>query len=102
MNDNDIQKLVSDHPAFWKIRIAASTYPSVSKEVTTFGTKAMLVASEELDEGIVYRIIDAIYSNRERLKSAHPSLSLVPIGEAQLSVAGMPLHPGAVKYFSQH
>ena len=102
MNDNDIQKLVSDYPAFWKISIGASTYPEISKEVTTFGTRAMLVASEELDEGIVYRIIDAIYSNRERLKTAHPSLSLVPVGEAQLSVAGMPLHPGAEKYFSLH
>ena len=102
MNDNDIQTLISDHPAFRKISIAASTYPSVSKEVTTFGTIAMLVASEELDEGIVYRIIDAIYSNPKRLKTAHPSLSLVPVGKAQLSVAGMPLHPGAEKYFSLH
>jgi len=102
MNDNDIQQLIRDYPAFWKISIAAGTYPEISKEVTTFGTRAMLVASEELDEGIVYRIIDAIYGNRERLKTSHPSLSLVPVGKAQLSVAGMPLHPGAEKYFSLH
>jgi len=94
--------LIRDYPAFWKISIAAGTYPEISKEVTTLGTRAMLVASEELDEGIVYRIIDAIYSNRERLKTSHPSLSLVPVGKAQLSVAGMPLHPGAEKYFSLH
>ena len=28
MDDSDIEKLVNDHPAFWKIEIAADTYPS--------------------------------------------------------------------------
>jgi hypothetical protein len=101
MDDNDIQKLVSDHPALWKISIAADTYPSISKGLTTFGTRAMMVASEELDEGIVYQILDAIYSNRDRLKSAHPSLSLYSVGVAQKSATGIKLHPGAVKYFSE-
>ena len=102
MDDNDIQKLVNDHPAFWKINTAADTYPSQSKGITTFGTRAMLVASEDLDEQTVYQIIDAIYSNRERLKSAHPSLSLFPVGAAQKSATGIQLHPGAAKYFSEH
>ncbi len=102
MDDNDIQKLVNDHPAFWKINIAADTYPSHPKGVTTFGTRAMLVASEDLDEQTVYQIIDAINSNRERLKSAHPSLSLFPVGAAQKSATGIQLHPGAAKYFREH
>jgi TRAP transporter TAXI family solute receptor len=102
MDDNDIQKLVNDHPAFWKINIAADTYPSHSKGITTFGTRAMLVASEDLDEQTVYQIIDVIYNNRERLKSAHPSLSLFSMGAAQKSATGIQLHPGAAKYFSEH
>ena len=102
MDDNDIQKLVNDHPAFWKINIAADTYPSHPKGVTTFGTRAMLVGSEDLDEQTVHQIIDAIYSNRERLKSAHPSLSLFPVGAAQKSATGIQLHPGAAKYFKEH
>ncbi len=102
MDDNDIQKLVNDHPAFWKINIAADTYPSHSKGITTFGTRAMLVASEDLDEQTVYQIIDAIYSNRERLKNAHPSLSLFPASAAQKSATGIQLHRGAAKYFREH
>ena len=102
MDDNDIQKLVNDHPAFWKINIAADTYPSQKKGITTFGTRAMLVVSEDLDEETVYQIIDAIYSNRERLKNAHPSLSLFPASAAQKSATGIQLHPGAAKYFKEH
>jgi hypothetical protein len=62
----------------------------------------MLVVPEDLDEQTAYQIIDAIYSNRERLRNAHPSLSLFPSGEAQTSATGIPLHPGAAKYFSEH
>ncbi len=102
MDDSDIEKLVNDHPAFWKIDIAANTYPSRPEEVTTFGTRAMLVASEDLDEETVYKIIDAIDSNQKRLSSAHPALSLYSVDTAQKSAAGIQLHPGAAKYFSEH
>ena len=104
LDDNDIEKLVSDHPAFWKIDIAADTYPSHPKGVTTFGTRAMLVASEDLDEQTVYRIIDAIYSNRKRLKRAHPAIApfTVEMDKEQNNFAGIQLHPGATKYFSEH
>ena len=102
MDDNDIQKLVNDHPAFWKINIAADTYPSHSRGIITFGTRTMLVASEDLDEETVYQIIDAIYSNRVRLKGAHPSLSLFSVGAAQKSAIGIQLHQGAGKYLREH
>ena len=104
MDDNDIEKLVNDHPAFSKIDIAADTYPSQPKVVKTFGTKAVLVASEDLDEQTVYKIMEAIYSNRKRLKRAHPAL--VPFSEERVRKekddAGIKLHPGAAKYFSEH
>jgi TRAP transporter TAXI family solute receptor len=102
MDDSDIEKLVNDHPAFWKINIAADTYPSHPEELTTFGTRAMLVASEDLDEETVYKIIDAIVSNQKRLSSAHPALSLFSVDTAQKNAAGIELHPGAAKYFSEH
>ena len=102
MYDNDIEKLVNDHPAFWKIDIAANTYPSQSKGVTTFGTRAMLVVSEDLDEKTVYRIIDAIYSSRKRLKRAHSALAPFSEDMARKNDAGIELHPGAAKYFSEH
>jgi len=102
MNDIDIEKLVIDHPAFSKINIAADTYTSHPKGVTTFGTRAMLVASADLDEQTVYKIIDAIYSNQKHLKRAHPALSSFNMGAIQKNDIGIQLHPGAAKYFSEH
>jgi TRAP transporter TAXI family solute receptor len=102
MNDNDTEKLVNEHPAFFKISIAANTYPPHPKVVTTFGTRMTLVASEDLDEQTVYQIMDAIDSNRKRLQSAHPALSSFTVQSAGKNDTGIQPHPGAAKYFSEH
>lgn len=102
MDDSDIKKLVNAHPAFWKIDIAAGTYPSRPKEVITFGTRALLVASKDLDDKTVYQIIEAIDRNQKRLTTAHQALSLFYADTTQKSIAGIQLHTGAAKYFSEH
>jgi len=102
MYDDDIKKLVDDHPAFFKTNIAADTYPSHPSGVTTFGTRVVLVVAQDLDEQTVYTIMDAIYSNRKRLQSAHKALTLFMLDATRQSEVGIQLHPGAVKYFSEH
>jgi len=102
MDDKDMEKLVNDRPAFSKINIAADTYPSHPQTITTIGTMGMLVVSEDLDEQTAYKIMDAIYSNAKRLKSAHPALSLFAADSARQIDAGAQPHAGAAKYFSEH
>ncbi len=102
MYDTDIKKLVNDHPAFFQINIAADTYPSLPTGVSTFGTRAVLVVSQDLDAQTAYNILDAIYSNRKRLKNAHPALSLFTLDANLKRYVGIQLHPGAEKYFSEH
>lgn len=102
MNDSDIEKLVGSHPAFIKIKIVANTYPEQPEAVTTFGTRMILVASEDLDEETAYKIIDAIFSSHRKLKTAHPALATITLDMARRKAAGLTLHPGAVQYFSEH
>lgn len=102
MDDNDIEKLVNDHPALFKINITADTYPSHPQGVTTFGTRMTLVASDALDAQTVYKIIDVIYNNQKRLRGAHPALSSFTVRATQKNDAGIQPHPGAVKFFSEH
>ncbi|MEA3544709.1 MAG: TAXI family TRAP transporter solute-binding subunit [Thermodesulfobacteriota bacterium] len=102
MNDREIGKLVNDDPAFWKIDLAAGTYPSHPEKVATFGTRAMLVAADSLDNETVYKIIEAIDKNRECLTDAHAALSLFSVDLAQKGTPGIQLHPGAAMYFDKH
>jgi len=100
MNDSDIGKLIKDHPAFAKIDIAADTYASQPKGITTFGTRMILVASENLDDQTVYRITAAIDSHRKYLRGAHRALADFSVTAKKINVAGIQLHPGAAKYIS--
>ena len=102
MDDSDINRLVSEHPEFWKFELEAGTYPSQDGKVVTFGTRAMLVASSDLDEETVYKIIEVIDKNKKRLVSAHPALSLFSVETARKSATGIELHPGSARYFLEH
>ncbi len=101
MADGDIEKLVNGDPALWKIDLAAGTYPSHPK-VETFGTRTILVASDNLDGEIAYKIIAAIVNNKQHLTNVHSALSLFSADTARESVHGMKLHPGAAKYLAEH
>ena len=102
MDDSDINRLVSEHPEFWKIELEDGTYPSQDGKVVTFGTRAMLVASSDLDQETVYKIIEVIDKSKKRLVSAHPALSLFSVETARKSATGIKLHPGSARYFSAH
>jgi len=100
MDDGDIDKMILAHGSFSKITIPAGTYPSQGKPVTTFGTKMLLIASQDFDEETAYSIIDAIYRNQKRLKNAHPALSSLTPDAARNYNINLQRHPGAVRYFS--
>lgn len=100
VSDEDVGKMVGENSAFWETDIAAGTYPAVSTAVTTFGTRAMLVVSEDFDAEIAQKIVEAIYANQDRLKGAHPALRLFDKAEVKQSAVDMQLHPGAESYFS--
>ena len=102
MDDTDIQKLVADRPEFLKITIAANTYPSNPKGITTFGTSVALIASDNLDEETAYKIISAIDRYQKNLKSAHPALASFTMDAAGKNDLGLTPHPGVMKYLSEN
>jgi TRAP transporter TAXI family solute receptor len=101
MDDADIEKLINGNPAFSKIAIPAETYPAQTHAVTTFGTRMILVASENLDKETTYKLIQTIDRHQKNLQGAHPALSLFTFKAAPDPEIGIPLHPGAAKFFSE-
>ncbi len=101
MNDSDIDKLISRHPAFSSFTIPSGTYPDQTTNINTLGTQTLLVASQDLDKETVYKILYAISSNQKMLSTAHPALSLQKPDIAKTKSMGIKLHAGAVKYFNR-
>jgi len=102
MEDDDINALISSDPALWKTELPSGIYPSQPGNVITFGTRTMLVASDDLDRETVYTIIETIDNNKTYLKEIHQSLGLFSTEVARKNPDGLQLHPGAVRYFSEH
>ncbi len=102
MNDTDIDKLISGHPAFSNFTIPSGTYPGQTTDINTLGTQTLLVASQDLDEETIYKVLSAISSNQKMLSTAHPALSLQKPDIAKTKSMGIKLHAGAVKYFYRH
>jgi TRAP-type uncharacterized transport system substrate-binding protein len=60
-----------------------------------------LIASGSLDEETAYNIMEALDNQQSTLKNAHTALSDFTIGPDRKRSAGIGLHTGAAKYFSE-
>ena len=65
-----------------------------------FGTN--LIAHKDMSEDLAYRITKAICENRDALVSEHKAMSgFVAKDAGKPENVGIPLHPGAVKYYQE-
>ncbi|SDZ93298.1 NMT1-like family protein [Desulfuromusa kysingii] len=102
MDDDDIASLINADPALWKVEIPAGIYSTQPQKVTTFGSRAMLVASENLDQETVYGIMDVLDKNSAYLQSAHQALRPFIPEPGQMDENGLQLHSGAAQYIAEH
>jgi TRAP transporter TAXI family solute receptor len=90
------------YPYLEVITIPPSTYKSTSKEITTLGTKTILVTSTELGEQEVYEIATKLSHN------LHDLIKDIPLNATKLTDSDpqkdlyYPLHEGALRFYSHN
>lgn len=94
------EKLMNEYPFYTEFTIPAETYKGQTEDAKTLSVKAMLAVSSELDEDLAYNMVKSIYSNGERITAAHNVGKDITVDTA-LDGIGIPLHPGAQKYFDE-
>ena len=97
----DIMQFIKQNPAYQTIDIPGGTYASNPAPLTTFGVKATLITSEEMDEELVYTIVRTLFENLDRLKRTHPSFALLTPAQMYTDSLTAPLHRGAIKYYRE-
>jgi len=97
----DIMQFIEQNPAYQIIDIPAGTYASNPAPVATFGVKATLITSAEMDEETVYTIVRTMFENLDRLKKTHPSFALLTPARMYTGRLTAPLHRGAIKYYRE-
>ena len=90
--------------------IPAGTYDGLDSDVVVPAITAVMVASNELDENLVYQITKTLFENKDELTNAKKSyispetaVQGVPTSESDAGkgVVGGTFHPGAVKYYKE-
>ncbi|MCM3766370.1 TAXI family TRAP transporter solute-binding subunit [Neobacillus niacini] len=90
-----------------KYGFEADKYPSgqfknQDYEVNTVGFVASYVTDKNLDEELAYTITKAIVENKEALVKGHSSVQdFDPAKAADEILLGVPLHPGAKRYYEE-
>ncbi len=94
-------KLIKKYPFYAKQMVPGGTYTGNDKDIPTVSVMAMLAARADLENDIVYKILNAMYSDLDQLKKAHAKFKDIAMKDGLVGM-GIPLHPGAKKYFKEN
>ncbi|KAA0966704.1 TAXI family TRAP transporter solute-binding subunit [Sporosarcina sp. ANT_H38] len=97
VEDAKADELIEKYPYYAKEIIPSGTY-GMATETPAVSVGAMLVIQNEIPEDLGYEITKAIYDNASKLQHAKGKLIKAEKG---LDGIGIPVHPGAQKYFDE-
>ena len=96
-----IDKLVAANPYYAYTTIPGGMYEGNPDSVTTFGVKATVVSSADVDGELIYAVVKAVFDNLEALRRMHPAFGVLEAEEMVRDGLSAPLHEGAERYFRE-
>ena len=101
VSDDVIKKLQAKYPWYVKYTIPAGTYPNQKEAVTTSAIKMVMFCRGDLSEDVVYQLTKSFWKNIDELGKSQKNLKGLKPADAVKDIAGVPLHPGAIKYYKE-
>lgn len=96
-----IDKLIKENPFYSYVTIPGGMYRGNPNPITTFGVKATLVTSTELDTQTVYELTKAVFNQFDEFKTLHPVFSMLTKQGMIVDGNSAPLHKGALAYYKE-
>lgn len=100
ISEEKIEKMIETSPYYAKTVIPGGTYQGVDEDTVTATTMAMWVVDADADEELVYQMTKTMWENRTVLEEAHEKGKDITL-ETGLDGMGIPLHPGAERYYTE-
>lgn len=94
-----IKKVGVELPYMIPFTIPANTYKGQLKDVKTFASWNVLIATEKLNEDLAYKMTKALYDHKKDLVTVSPRMESMT--SKNISFIQIPLHPGAEKYYKE-
>lgn len=96
-----LKKIFEKHgQVYIEAEIPKGTYSKLEKDVKTFAVPVIFVTTEDMDPNLVYLITKTMFEKKPELEAIHKEAKKLNLKSA-ISVAGVPYHPGAIRYYKE-
>ena len=99
-DSDDLSRISKLNKGYDVTTIPAGTYKGQDSEVSTIGVYAVLLASDRLDEDVVYKITKDIYDHSAELNEHISTSNGIELDKEKENVV-IPFHEGASKYYRE-
>jgi TRAP transporter TAXI family solute receptor len=96
----DVDKILAEHPYWYRTSLPAGTYKGMDKEYVTVGANVILVARKDTDAQLVYDVTKALLSHPAEIAQVHRAGSEWITANVSRGVT-VDFHEGALKYFKE-
>jgi len=102
-SDAEFKKIFAKSPFYYKTTLPAGVYKSWNQPTDLIAFQVYWIAHEKFDPEAVYKMLKVAYdpANKDYLKSVHRQFGGMSAALQQMKGLGIPLHPGAVKYWKE-
>jgi hypothetical protein len=98
--EDKIKSMTSENPGLVKVTLKKGTYKGLDHDVVTIQSPLVVIANKNAPEDLVYNVTKTIVDGLDNLKKVDQALE--PVTKESLPVdIGVPMHPGATKYFKE-
>jgi TRAP transporter TAXI family solute receptor len=94
--------MTADYKFFAKDMVPAGTYEGQEADVATISVGAQWITSADQPEELIYGITKALWNDntRKQLDAGHAKGKVI-LEENALNGLGLPLHPGAERFYKE-
>lgn len=100
VDNSIIDKVVEENPFYYRSEVKTGTYPDVDKDIPILAFGVGLLTHEKVSESTVYNLTKTLFEKYDEFVSIHGAAKQMTLKNATNSI-GIPLHPGAEKYFRE-
>lgn len=101
LTDEALEEMIARNAGFVRLTIPAGAYPGQEDDVLAAGYATHLVARCDLDEDLIYGIVEQIWEKRDELISIASAMRNMTLEDMAID-NGVPMHPGAQRYYQEN
>jgi TRAP transporter TAXI family solute receptor len=101
IDDAHMKKILGMEPGLMATVIPKTAYKGMDKDVPAVGTVTCIVVNKDVPDDVAYNIVKTLYANWPELAKVKKQAIENSKPDKALMGAGIPVHPGALKYYKE-